>query len=57
MAGPEKLRPNTGIWMLGLGVSLDALGRGEEAKTAYRSAMQSGSLNEDLRAFAEQRLR
>jgi MSHA biogenesis protein MshN len=52
-----QLRPNTGLWMLGMGVSLDALGRGDEAKSVYREAIRSGSLSADLSAFAEQRLR
>lgn len=50
-------RNGVGIWLLGLGVSLEALGRGAEAQEAYRRARASGSLSADLQAFAEQRLR
>jgi MSHA biogenesis protein MshN len=50
-------RNGVGIWLLGLGVSLEALGRSAEAQEAYRRARASGSLSADLQAFAEQRLR
>lgn len=50
-------RGNVGVWLLGLGVSLEALGRGSEAQEAYRRAKATGNLSPDLRAFADQRLR
>jgi MSHA biogenesis protein MshN len=50
-------RGGVGVWLLGLGVSLEALGRGADAQEAYRRAKESGNLTADLRAFAEQRLR
>jgi len=52
-----RLRGNTGVWLLGLGVSLDALGRRDDAMEAYRRANATGNLSPELRAFAEQRLR
>jgi MSHA biogenesis protein MshN len=50
-------RRNVGVWLLGLGVSLEALGRGSEAQEAYRLAKSSGNLSADLQAFADQKLR
>lgn len=50
-------RRNVGVWLLGLGVSLEALGRGAEAQEAYRLAKTSGNLSADLQTFADQKLR
>ncbi|MCW5574501.1 MAG: tetratricopeptide repeat protein [Burkholderiales bacterium] len=50
-------RGGVGVWLLGLGVSLEALGRMDDAQEAYRGARASGNLSADLQAFAEQRLR
>lgn len=50
-------RGGVGVWLLGLGVSLEALGRTADAQEAYRRAKASGNLSADLQAFAEQRLR
>lgn len=50
-------RGNVGVWLLGLGVSLEALGRGPEAQEAYRLAKASGNLSADLQSFADQKLR
>lgn len=49
--------PGEGRWWLGLGVALEADGRGSDAREAYRQALASGSLNADLAALAEQKLR
>ena len=50
-------RSNVGVWLLGIGVSLEALGRNADAQEAYRRAKASGNLSAELQAFAEQRLR
>jgi MSHA biogenesis protein MshN len=50
-------RGNVGVWLLGMGVSLEALGRGAEAQEAYRRAQASGNLSAELQTFASQRLR
>lgn len=50
-------RRNVGVWLLGLGISLEALGRGAEAQEAYRLAKSSGNLSADLQSFADQKLR
>lgn len=49
--------PDEGRWWLGLGVALEADGRASEAREAYRRALATGSLNADLSALAEQKLR
>lgn len=52
-----RQRGGVGVWLLGLGVSLEALGRNAEAQEAYRRAKASGNLSAELQAFADQRLR
>ncbi|HRE16109.1 MAG TPA: tetratricopeptide repeat protein [Rhodocyclaceae bacterium] len=52
-----KQAPGEGRWWLGLGVALEADGRVGEAREAYRKALATGSLNADLGAMAEQKLR
>jgi MSHA biogenesis protein MshN len=52
-----RLRANVGIWLLGMGMSLDVLGRAAEAQDAFRRAKASGNLPADLQAYADQRLR
>lgn len=47
----------TGPSWVGLGVSLDALGRDSEAAEAFRRGVATGTLADDLRAYAEQRVR
>ena len=50
-------RGNVGIWLLGMGVSLDALGRGADAQEAYQRAKDSGNLSAELQGVVDQRLR
>ena len=50
------LRPQSGVWLMGLGMSLQSLNRNTEARDAYRSAKASGTLKPDLQAFVDQRL-
>jgi MSHA biogenesis protein MshN len=47
----------SGASWIGLGISLDALGRGPEAAEAFRRGVATGTLADDLRAYAEQRVR
>lgn len=47
----------TGSSWIGLGVSLDATGRRAEAAEAFRRGIATGTLAEDLSAYAEQRIR
>lgn len=52
-----RLRPGAGVWMLGMGISLEALGRIAEAQEAFRRAKASGNLTPELQAYADQRSR
>ncbi|RJX32423.1 MAG: hypothetical protein C4516_04130 [Oxalobacter sp.] len=48
--------PSNGVWWMGYGISLQALGRKADARTAYTQARDSGKLTPPLKAFVEQRL-
>jgi MSHA biogenesis protein MshN len=52
-----RLRPNAGVWWLGLGISLQAANQPAAAKSAYQQARATGNLHPELAAFAEQRLK
>ena len=52
-----RLKPDTAVWWMGLGISLQASERGSDALDAYRRALLSGSLSPELRAFVEQRIK
>jgi MSHA biogenesis protein MshN len=52
-----SVAPGNAIWMMGLGISLQALQRAEEARSAFRSAAESKTLNPELQAFVEGRIR
>lgn len=52
-----KLAPGSGIWLLGMGISLQALHRNDEARTAYQRALASNSLNAQLQAFVQNKLK
>ncbi len=49
--------PNSGIWLMGLGISLKALQQKDEARVAFKHALESHSLNQDLQAFVTQQLK
>lgn len=51
-----KLRPNAGIWWVGLGISLESLGKQAEARHAYQQAQQSGTLHADISRYTDNRL-
>jgi MSHA biogenesis protein MshN len=50
-----RLAPSASVWWLGLGISLEALGRAREAREAFERA-RGGGLSAELAAFAEQRI-
>lgn len=52
-----RIKPGSGVWLLGLGMSLQAVNRTAEAQDAYRRAKATNNLNPELAAFADQRLR
>lgn len=49
--------PNSGIWLMGLGISLQAVQRNEDARYVFKRAIESHTLNAELQAFVEQRLK
>jgi MSHA biogenesis protein MshN len=52
-----KISPNNGVWWMGLGISLQALQRTEEARETYQRALATNSLNPQLQAFVQQKLK
>lgn len=52
-----RLAPSEGRWWLGLGLSLEAGQRHAEAREAFARARASGTLNADLLAIVDQKLR
>ena len=52
-----QLAPDSGVWWMGLGISLQALQRNEEARAAFNRALASHTLNADLQAFVAQQLK
>jgi MSHA biogenesis protein MshN len=49
--------PNSGIWLMGLGISLKALQQKEDARVAFKRALDSHGLNADLQAFVTQQMK
>lgn len=47
--------PAQGGWLLGLGVSLEAAGRLDEARTAYRDALEHGRFKPEVEKFLRER--
>ena len=52
-----KLMPNNGLWLMGMGISLQALQRKEDARDAYQRALDTKSLNAQLQAYVQQKLK
>lgn len=52
-----RLAPGEGRWWAGLGIALDAAGKGPEARDAYQKARSLPGLPADLAQHVEQRLR
>jgi len=49
--------PDSGIWLMGEGISLKAILRNEEARAAFKHALDTHSLNADLQSFVTQQLK
>jgi MSHA biogenesis protein MshN len=47
--------PVQGGWLLGLGLALEAQGRLEEARTAYRNALEHGQFKSEVTQFLRER--
>jgi MSHA biogenesis protein MshN len=52
-----QLMPNNGLWLMGEGISLQALQRNEEAKVVYKRALATQTLQADLQNFVQQKLK
>jgi MSHA biogenesis protein MshN len=52
-----QLAPDNGVWLMGYGISLQAVQRNEDARDAFRRALESGTLTPDLQAFVRQKLK
>lgn len=52
-----QLQPNNGVWLMGLGISLQAVQRMEEARDAYKRALATRSLSTGLQSFVNQKLK
>jgi MSHA biogenesis protein MshN len=49
--------PQSGVWWMGLGISLQADNRPQPAREAFIHARETASLSPDLQAFVEQKIR
>ncbi len=52
-----QLSPNSGVWLMGYGISLQAIKRIEDAKAAYQRALATQTLSPELTAFIQQKLK
>lgn len=52
-----RINPERGRWWAGLGISLDAQGRKEQAIASYQTALQAGDLDTRLRSHSQDRIR
>ena len=49
-------KSDNAVWWAGLGIAFDSMGKGSEAREAFRRADNSASLNPDLKAYIETRM-
>lgn len=52
-----RLAPQNGVWWMGLGISMQADHRPEEAREAFSRARETSALSPELQAFVEQKLK
>ncbi len=52
-----QLAPNNGIWLMGYGISLQAVQRNADAKDAFKHALDTQTLGPDLQAFVQQKIK
>lgn len=51
-----QLKPAAGVWWLGMAISLESLGRQQQAADTYNKARQTGTLSVDLLRYADSRI-
>lgn len=51
-----QISPRNGVWRVGYAISLQAVGRLEDAKLAYKQALSTHTLSPELTAFVQQKL-
>jgi len=49
--------PNNGVWLMGYGISLQAVQRNAEAKVMFQRALDTKTLSPELQAFVQQKLK
>lgn len=49
--------PNNGVWLMGYGITLQAMQRNAEAKDAFKRALDTKTLSPELQAFVQQKLK
>lgn len=52
-----QLAPDNGVWLMGYGISLQEVQRTDEARNAFRRALDSQTLSPELQAFVQQKLK
>jgi len=52
-----QLAPHNGVWLMGYGISLQAVQRNEDARNAFRRALESNTLTPELQAFVQQKIK
>jgi len=52
-----QLSPQSGVWLMGLGISLREEQRNAEARDAFKRALDSNTLNAELQSFVNQQLK
>ncbi len=52
-----QLAPNNGVWLMGYGLSLQAVQRIDDAKSAYMQALATRTLSPELTAYVQQKLK
>lgn len=51
------LSPDTGVWWMGMGISLRAMQKTEESRAAFRRALDTHTLSSELQSFVNRQLR